>query len=104
MYNRLNLSRYDAVYRLLIALLTVFIVYKTCMLIKDDVPRFRVRYLAEQQDYGSYDLLSKDIGGITFYYPEEGDRTGYDRFPAAPSLDGFALSGRDLRDGFVPLK
>ena len=37
-----------------------------------------------QQDYGTYELESYEVNGVTFYYPASGDRTGYDRFPSIP--------------------
>ena len=99
-YNRLNLQKTEWAYRAALVLTLLFVLYKTGMLIRDDYPRFRPEYLVVQQDYNRYELKEKSIDGITFYYPAEGDRTGYDPFPSAPSLEGFELMGDDLRGGF----
>lgn len=55
-----------------------------------------------QQDYGTYELVSYELGGITFYFPAIGDRTGYDYFPAAPTQPAIELRGEGLEDGFRP--
>lgn len=54
-----------------------------------------------QQDYGSYALESYDVGGVTFYYPASGDRTGYDSFPAVPRRIPVRLRGESVEDGFL---
>ncbi len=100
-YNRLNLSKNEWCSRLVMGLLVLFVAYKSIMLIVDDAPRFRPVYLLVQQEYNTYELDRKTIDGIDFYYPTEGDRTGYDPFPSAPSLDGFELLGDMLSDGFM---
>ncbi len=55
-----------------------------------------------QQDYGSYELAAYELGGITFYHPAMGDRTGYADFPAAPTRPRIELRGDGLEDGFRP--
>lgn len=55
-----------------------------------------------QQDYGSYELTAYELGGITFYRPAMGDRTGYACFPAAPTQPRIELRGDGLEDGFRP--
>lgn len=55
-----------------------------------------------QQDYGSYELVSYELGGIPFYAPAMGDRVGYDYFPAAPTQPEIELRGEGLKDGFRP--
>ncbi|MCR4990988.1 MAG: hypothetical protein K6A38_09010 [Lachnospiraceae bacterium] len=57
-------------------------------------------YLVCQQDYGQYEMISYDLHGVTFYFPEHGDRTGYDPFPAAPLKAEDIFRGDDIRDGF----
>ena len=68
----------------------------------------RTNYLVDayiwQQDYGSYELTSYELDGITFYRPVTGDRTGYDYFPAAPTQPEIGLRGEGLEDGFRPLQ
>ena len=100
-YNRLNLSGNSAVFKVICAVMVVFLFYKTAMIIRDDVPRFRAEYLLVQQEYGHYELRQKEIEGLTFYYPSEGDRTGYDSFPAVPVPEGFKPMGKRLQDGYI---
>lgn len=53
-----------------------------------------------QQDYGSYALESYEVEGVTFYYPVNGDRTGYDYFPSLPRKTTIGFRGGSVRDGF----
>ncbi len=53
-----------------------------------------------QADYGVYELESYEIEGVTFYYPLQGDRTGYDNFPAAPYKMPLEFRGEGIEDGF----
>ena len=57
-------------------------------------------YYVNQQDYGSYELDSYQVNGVTFYYPVSGDRVGYDPFPALPRLIEFEFRGDTLKQGF----
>lgn len=57
-------------------------------------------YYLWQQDYGVYELESREIGGEIFYKPVMGDRAGYESFPAAPTLENVELRGDGLEDGF----
>ena len=59
-------------------------------------------YYMWQQDYGTYELESYEIQGVTFYKPVSGDRTGYDYFPAGPVKANIELRGEGLKDGFLP--
>lgn len=53
-----------------------------------------------QADYGVYELESYEIEGVTFYYPLQGDRTGYDSFPSAPCKMSIEFRGDGMEDGF----
>ncbi len=101
LYDHLGLVQNKAAYKVLCILIMAFLIYKSVFAVIDDIPRFRGEYLIGQQAYNSYKLESKDISGITFYYPKEGDRTGYDPFPSVPSPDGFRLLGSSVADGFA---
>jgi hypothetical protein len=57
-------------------------------------------YYVEQKDYGKYDLESYTVNGVTFYYPTEGDRVGYDYFPAIPVKTDIVFRGDDITSGF----
>ncbi len=101
-YDHFQFATSKWIYKTIAVVIVMFIVYKMGWLIWDDIPRFSPKYFLMQQDYNSYELESREIDGITFYYPTEGDRTGYDPFPSAPSLDGFKLLGNELHQGFAP--
>lgn len=55
-----------------------------------------------QQDYGRYALARYEAGGVTFYYPADGDRTGYDHFPSIPRQVPVHFRGDSVDDGFYP--
>lgn len=57
-------------------------------------------YYIRQKEYGTYALETYEVDGITFYYPLEGDRTGYDAFPAIPVPEALELRGNTIKDGF----
>ena len=86
---------------LITALIVLFIVYKTVRFVIYEVPRFDARYLLYQQEYASFELEAYEIDGITFYYPKEGDQTGYEPFPASPTKANVSLIGDSIRDGFI---
>lgn len=58
------------------------------------------QYLLSQKDYENFDTVSYELHGYTFYYPEEGDRTGYDDFPAAPVKAEDIFRGDTIEEGF----
>lgn len=53
-----------------------------------------------QKDYGKYESASYEIEGISFYYPVEGDRIGYEAFPASTRKMEIELRGEDIKEGF----
>lgn len=53
-----------------------------------------------QKDYENFEVESCEIEGVTFYYPVQGDQTGYDAFPSAPAIPRIAFLGDGLADGF----
>lgn len=57
-------------------------------------------YYIVQQDYGSYELNSFEVNDVLFYYPKNGDRTGYEAFPAVPAQTEFEFRGEGIQDGF----
>lgn len=58
------------------------------------------QYLIVQKDYENFETASYEIGGYTFYYSMEGDRTGYRDFPASPLKADMILRGDTLKEGF----
>lgn len=61
-------------------------------------------YLTWQQPYGTYEVQSCEIEGVTFYYPVEGDRVGYEAFPSSTTKPDVIFRGEALKDGFIGQK
>lgn len=57
-------------------------------------------YYIWQQDYGTYEVESHEIGGVTFYSPAMGDRIGYEYFPGIINWSQVELRGEGIEDGF----
>ncbi|MCM1134282.1 MAG: hypothetical protein NC400_01785 [Clostridium sp.] len=62
-------------------------------------------YLVKQKDYENFETIPYELHGYTFYYPAEGDRTGYRDFPASPVKlpapeEGDIFRGEKIEDGF----
>ena len=56
-----------------------------------------------QQDYEKYEMKYFEENGIRFYYPESGDRAGYDKFPALAIKKKIIMRKKgDLKEGFLP--
>ena len=89
---------------LFIVLVLAYTGYRSVDLIRKDIPSFRAVYLEKQQPYESFEVLQTKIDGVTFYYPAEGDQSGYYAFPATPeyNIGSFRLRGESLRQGFKP--
>lgn len=64
--------------------------------------RIEQAWLIRQKDYGSYSNVPYELHGYTFYYAGDGDRTGYDDFPAAPGKAADIFRGETLEEGFRP--
>lgn len=56
-------------------------------------------YLVFQKDYENFETVPYELCGYTFYYPREGDRTGYRDFPASPVKAGDIFRERVFRMG-----
>lgn len=57
-------------------------------------------YLIRQKDYENFDTVVYELHGYTFYYPKEGDRTGYEDFPASPVKAADIFRGESIKEGF----
>lgn len=57
-------------------------------------------FYVKQKDYGSYESASYVINGVTFYYPLEGDRIGYEAFPSSTTRVEIEFRGESIREGF----
>ena len=58
------------------------------------------RYLICQKDYENFETESYELHGYTFYYPKEGDRTGYQDFPSSPVKAEDIFRGETIKEGF----
>lgn len=58
------------------------------------------RGLFYQKDYENYETVPYELHGYTFYYPAEGDRTGYNDFPASPVKAADIFRTDTMEDGF----
>lgn len=89
------------IYRAAIAIGIVFLCYKAFRLVRSDAATFNYDNLIIQQDYEKFETASYIVDEKTFYYPVNGDRTGYDAFPSVPyKKSDFELIGDDIGDGF----
>lgn len=86
--------------KICIAVIGFFILYKLAALGKELTAAYVNDYWVCQKDYDNYETISYEIDGITFYYPIEGDRTGYESFPSSPIKAQIRLRGDDIKDGF----
>lgn len=58
------------------------------------------------EEYPEWVCTANDFQGISIYVCEEGDRTGWDFFPAIPdrrTLESIELRGSSLKEGFKPV-
>ena len=74
-------------------------IYKAGAFGIENVRNFTPEYFVKQKDYEHFDTIAYDMHGYTFYYPKEGDRTGYDAFPAAPWQKEDILIGETIQEG-----
>ena len=77
------------------------LLYKGAALGREIAISYRNEYWIVQKDYDNYETLSYEIEGVTFYYPKEGDRVGYDSFPSAPVKTDVVFLGGIVKDGFT---
>lgn len=83
-----------------VAAVVILLLYKGAALGREIVSSYVNGYWLTQKDYENYETLSYEINGVTFYYPEEGDRVGYASFPSAPSKTEVLFLGQTVSDGF----
>ena len=90
--------------RIFVVLCALFFLFKTASVIREQRGVSK-ETLLRQQDYGSYPCSDFQIGDITFYYPLQGDRTGYAAFPSAPTdrSQKIGMFSAKLQDGFYAL-
>ena len=87
-------------FRLYYIILTAAAVYKLSVFGAETGRGMSADYLIRQKDYESFETISYDLHGYTFYYPAQGDRTGYADFPASPVKAEDIFRGQTLEEGF----
>lgn len=87
--------------RCAVAALCLLGVYKAGMFGMENIRSFTPQYFVLQKDYEHFDTTEYEMNGITFYYSEKGDRTGYDAFPASPWQMEDILMGETIQEGFI---
>lgn len=81
-------------------LLAVVGCYKIFAFGREIVLGFSPDYFIYQKEYENFETEDYEVEGVTFYYPVEGDRVGYDAFPSSPGRAEIQLRGTALEDGF----
>ena len=46
------------------------------------------------------EAITRVVGGVTFYEPEESGQIGYEKFPSSLFALPFELRGESIEDGF----
>lgn len=80
--------------------MTLVGLYKLLAFGRELITAYTPQYFIVQKDYENYEGIGYEVESITFYYPQEGDRTGYDLFPAAPGKAKIQCRGEGLEAGF----
>ena len=87
-------------YKFFMILLILLGAYKAVAFTTETVRNATGKYLLSQKDYENFETIPYEIEGYTFYYPKEGDRTGYEDFPASPIKAEVFLRGDTIEEGF----
>ena len=82
------------------AVVLFLLLYKGAALCRQMAASYVDDYWIFQKDYDNFETLSYEIEGVTFYYPKEGDRVGYESFPSSPAKAEIQFLGQDIEDGF----
>jgi hypothetical protein len=101
--NRISKDLREMILKIIVGLFAFWMFFKCVNLVIEDCSRFNARYLVDQQDYGTYETKTFELGDVTFYYPAEGDRIGYEPFPGATNdvSENVKLIGNTIREGFI---
>ena len=75
--------------------------YKAVAFGKEVTASFQTDTLVLQKDYENFTTIPYTLQGFIFYYPQEGDRTGYQDFPSSPGKAAIKLRGETIEEGFI---
>lgn len=87
-------------FKIYLILLLFFGVYKFGVFGIEVYKNATLEYLICQKDYENFETESYLLHGYTFYYPKEGDRVGYQDFPASPVKAEDIFRGETIEEGF----
>lgn len=99
-YIYLTISPHLDRFKIYMILAGVFCLYKLAAFGVEVYKSATPEYFIRQKDYENFETIPYELHGITFYYPEEGDRTGYRDFPASPIKAEDIFLGDTIKEGF----
>lgn len=99
-YVYLKISPHLDRFKIYFILLALFGTYKLAAFGRETIGNVSGRYLMNQKDYENFEMIAYELHGYIFYYPKEGDRTGYAYFPASPVKAEDIFRGERIEDGF----
>lgn len=92
-----NRKRLRQCFYMLIILVGIAKLIPTCSYAVDVLSQ---PFYLTQKDYGRYESVPYEIEGVMFYYPMQGDRIGYEAFPASTRKIEIAFRGESIKEGF----
>ncbi len=99
-YAYLKISPHLDRFKIYFIVLVLFAVYKLAAFGVETGRSATTAYLISQKDYENFETVPYMLHGYTFYYPKEGDRTGYRDFPASPGKAEDIFRGKTIEEGF----
>lgn len=84
----------------IIGLAVLVCLYKSVAVGREAARYIKEPFYVTAQPYEEFEVEAYEAEGHIFYRPVEGDRTGYECFPAAPLTYEGGFGGESLRDGF----
>lgn len=99
-YLYLRVSPHIDRYKIFYIALIVFGIYKLAAFGVELRGVANTKYLFVQKDYENFETIPYTLHGYTFYYPRQGDRTGYKDFPASPIMAEDIFRGKTIKEGF----
>lgn len=87
-------------YRIYLVILLIMGIYKLGAFGIELKSSATTENLLLQKDYENYATVPYEIHGYIFYYPLEGDRTGYRDFPSSPIKAEDIFRGDTIEEGF----
>ena len=87
-------------FKIYFIVLFLFGVYKFAAFGMEVCQNATAKYLFCQKDYENFETESYELHGYTFYYPKQGDRTGYQDFPSSPVKAEDIFRGETIEEGF----